>query len=50
MGKMEEELDKDDVCHRFYLTYATREALEGFGDFRVRGKVIRTFNMHMTLC
>ena len=21
MEKMEEELDKEDVCHRFYLTY-----------------------------
>jgi hypothetical protein len=34
-------------CHRFYLTYTfskylTKEALEGFGDFRIKGQVIRT--------
>jgi len=28
IGKMEEELDKDDVCHRFYLTY-TASILSG---------------------
>jgi len=36
--RLEEELDMDDVRHRFYLTYSTnltKEALEGFGDFRI---------------
>jgi hypothetical protein len=28
MGKLEEELDKYDDCHRFYLTY-TASALSG---------------------
>jgi hypothetical protein len=41
---LEEELDKVAVCRRFCSTYTatTKEALEGFGDFKIEGKVIRT--------
>jgi hypothetical protein len=40
-----EELGKDVVCHQFYLTctaYTIPRKLEGFGDFRIGGQVIRT--------
>jgi hypothetical protein len=43
---LEEELEKDAVCHRLHSTYAanslTKKGLEGFGDFKIGGKVIRT--------
>jgi hypothetical protein len=36
---LEEKLDKDSVCHQFgsnlYSEYLTKEALEGFGDFKI---------------
>jgi hypothetical protein len=38
---LEEELGKVAVCRRFCSTY-TKEALEGFGDFKIGGQVIRT--------
>jgi hypothetical protein len=42
----EKELDKFPVCRLFYSTYTqnnlTEDALEGFGDFAIRGQVIRT--------
>jgi hypothetical protein len=37
VSRLEEELDKDAVCHHFYsiqLMYVTQEALEGLGDFK----------------
>jgi len=43
---VEEELDKDAVCHRFHSTRTVntlpKEALEGFVDFKIGGQVIRT--------
>jgi len=43
---LEEELDKDAVCHQFCSTYKannlTKEALEGFGDFKIGGQIIHT--------
>jgi len=39
---VEEELDLDDFCHRFYLIYLTnltKKALESFGGFRIGRKV-----------
>jgi hypothetical protein len=41
---LEEELDKVAVCHRFFSTYIanTKEAVEGFGDFKIGEQVIRT--------
>jgi len=39
-------VDKDVVCHRFYSTRSVnalpKEALERFGDFKIRGLVFRT--------
>jgi hypothetical protein len=32
------------ILLKFYSEYLTREALEGFGDFKIEGKVIRTLN------
>jgi predicted nucleotidyltransferase len=43
VSRLEEELDKDAVCHHFYSTYSeyiTQEALEGLGDFKVGGQII----------
>jgi hypothetical protein len=40
-----EELDKVAVCHGLYLMYSeylTKEALEEFGEFKIRGQVICT--------
>jgi hypothetical protein len=46
VSRLEEELDKDAVCHHFYSTYILntlpRKLLEGFGDFKVGGQIIRT--------
>ena len=43
---MEEKLDKDVVCHQLcsnlYSECLTKEALEGFGDFKIRGQIIHT--------
>ena len=43
---MEEELDKDAVCHQFlfslYSECFTKEALGGFGDFKIGGQIIHT--------
>jgi len=38
---LEEELDKDAVCHQFFST-CTKEVLEGFGDFKIGGQIIHT--------
>ena len=38
---MEEELDKDALCHHFCST-CTKEALDGLGDFSIGGQVIQT--------
>jgi len=32
------------ILLNLYSEYLTREALEGFGDFKLEGKVIRTLN------
>ena len=47
MCKLEEEFDKNDVCHQFcstctYSECLTKEALNGFGVFKFGGKIIRT--------
>ena len=44
--KLEEELDTGAVCRRFCWIYTTntRKSLEGFVDFKLEGKVIRTLN------
>jgi hypothetical protein len=44
MSRLEEELDKDAVCHHFFLysEYVTQDALEGLGDFKVKGQIIST--------
>jgi hypothetical protein len=44
---LEEQLDKDAVCHQFCLTCTsseclTTEALEWFGDFEIGGQIINT--------
>jgi hypothetical protein len=42
---LEEELDKDAVCHQFCSTYSenlTKEVSEGFGDFDIGGQIIHT--------
>jgi len=42
---LEEELDKDAVCCRFYSTCTpnlTKEAPEGFGGFKIEEQVIHT--------
>jgi hypothetical protein len=43
---MEEESDKDALCHRFYSTYTasalSKEALKGSGDFTIGAQVMRT--------
>ena len=42
---MEEEFDKDAVCHQLFNLYSeclTKEALDGFGDFKIRGRIIHT--------
>jgi len=43
---LEEELDKDAVCHQFCSTCTvnclTKEALEGFGHFEIGGQIINT--------
>ena len=44
---MEEELDKDAVCHQFCSTCTvseclTKEALEGLGDSKIGGQIIHT--------
>jgi len=45
---LEQQLDKDVVCHRFYTTRSVntlpKEVLEGFGYFKRRGQVFRTVN------
>ena len=41
---LEKDIDKDAICHRFFLTYTpylTKQALEGFGVFGI-GQAIRT--------
>jgi hypothetical protein len=41
---LEEELEKNAVCQRSYLTYSeylTKDATESFGDFKI-GQAIRT--------
>jgi hypothetical protein len=43
VSRLEEELNKNAVCHH-------PEALEGLGDFRVEGQIIRTVRYAMTLC
>ena len=44
--KLEEELDKDAVCHQFCSTCTAnvlpREALEEFGHFQIGGQIIHT--------
>ena len=44
MCRLEEELDKDAVCHQFWSNCIanafTKEALEGFGDFKTRWRII----------
>ena len=44
--RLEEELEKDAVCHQFCSTFTseclTKEALEGFGDFKIWGQIIDT--------
>jgi hypothetical protein len=51
---MEEELDKDAVLSpilfNLYSEYHITETLEGFGDFKIKGKAICTCNKYMTLC
>ena len=46
MCRLEEELDKDAVCHQFFSTCTvnvfTKEALEGFGSFKIGGQIIHT--------
>ena len=43
---MEEESDKDALCHRFYSTYTasalSKGPLEGLGDFTIGGRVLHT--------
>ena len=43
---MEEKLDKDVVCHQLcsnlYSECLTKEALEGFGDFKIGWQIIHT--------
>jgi predicted nucleotidyltransferase len=50
---LEEESDKDAVCHQFYSTlhnkYFTKENLQGFGDFKIGGQVIHTMKYADTL-
>ena len=41
MFRLEEELDKDAVCHQFCST-CTNEAPDGLGNFKVGGKIIQT--------
>jgi hypothetical protein len=38
------------ILFNLYSKYLTKEALEGFGDFKIGGQVIRTVNFQMTLC
>jgi hypothetical protein len=38
------------ILYNFYSEYLIKKALEGFGDFKLRGKVIPTCNMRMTVC
>jgi len=38
------------ILFNLHGEHLVREYLEGFGDFKVRGKVIRTCNMHKILC
>jgi len=44
--RLEEELDKDAVCHQFcsklYSEFLTKEALDGLGDFKIGGQIIQT--------
>jgi predicted nucleotidyltransferase len=43
VSKLEEELDKNAVCHHFYSIYSeyfTQKALESLGDFKVGGQII----------
>ena len=46
MCRLEEELDKDAVCHQFcsifYSECLTKEALDGLGDFNIGGQIIQT--------
>ena len=41
MYRLEEELDKDAVCHHLCST-CTKEAPDGLGNFKVGGKIIQT--------
>jgi hypothetical protein len=44
--RLEEELDKDAVCHQFlfnlYNECLTKKTLDGFGDFNFGGQIIQT--------
>ena len=46
MRRLKEELHKDVVCHRFCSTYTANtvaaKLLNGFGDLKIGGQVIRT--------
>jgi len=38
------------ILFNFYSECLTKEALEGFGDFKIDGQIIQTVKMQMTLC
>jgi len=38
------------ILLNLYSEYLTRKALEGFGDFKIEEKVIRTLDYGMILC
>ena len=45
MCRLEEEFEKEAVCHQFcstcmYSERLTKEALDGLGDFNIGGKII----------
>jgi hypothetical protein len=49
--ELKEEEENAAVCRRLYSTfreYLTTEAVEGLGDFRIGGEVIR--NSHFKIC
>ena len=41
---LEQQLDRDAVCRRFYSNGTAKEAFEGFGDFKIEGNLRRTVN------